>query len=103
MRSKSASEDSLTTESVEGSALSLQSVDDVHGGDSLALCVLGVGDGIADDVLQEDLQHTAGLLVDESGDTLDTSTSGETANGRLGDALDVVTEHLTMALSASLS
>ena len=48
-------EDNLTAETVEGSALSLQSVDDVHGGDSLPLGVLGVGDGVSDDVLQEHL------------------------------------------------
>ena len=41
----------LTTESVEGSALSFQSIDDIHSGDSLSLGVLGVGDSITDDIL----------------------------------------------------
>ena len=45
----------LTTESVQGSALSFQSVDDVHGCDCLPLCVLGVCDGITDDILKENL------------------------------------------------
>lgn len=54
----------LTTETVEGAALPLQGVDDVEGGDSLALRVLGVGDGITDDALEEGLQDTAGLFVD---------------------------------------
>ena len=45
----------LTSESVQGSALSFQSIDNVHGSDSLPLGVLGVGDGISDDVLQEHL------------------------------------------------
>ena len=35
---------------VEGSSLSLESVDDVEGSDSLSLCVLGVGDRVSDDV-----------------------------------------------------
>ena len=40
--------------------MSLQSVDDVHGGDGLALGVLGVGDSITDDVLEEHLDtHTS--------------------------------------------
>ena len=30
-------------------------------------------------VRQEHLQYTMGLLVDESGDTLDTTTAGQTA------------------------
>jgi len=45
----------LSTETVEGSALSLQSVDDIEGGNSLPLGVFGVGDRVSDDVLEEDL------------------------------------------------
>ena len=93
----------LTTEAVQGAALSLQSVDHVHGGDGLALGVLGVGDGITDDVLEEHLQDTAGLFVDEPGDTLHTTTASETADGWLGDTLDVITQHLPVTLGASLS
>ena len=33
----------------------------------------------------EDLEDTAGLLVDQAGDTLDTTTTGETADSGLGD------------------
>ena len=54
----------LTAEAVESAALSLQSVDDVEGGDGLALRVLSVCDGIADDALEEGLEDTAGLFVD---------------------------------------
>lgn len=54
----------LTTETVQGAALSLESVDDVKRGDGLALGVLGVGDGITDDTLEEGLEDTSGLLVD---------------------------------------
>ena len=42
---------SLTAESVEGTALTLQGIDDIHGGDGLPLGVFGVSDGITDDVL----------------------------------------------------
>ena len=45
----------LTAETVQGTALAFQSVDDVHGGDGLPLGVLGVGDGITDHVFQENL------------------------------------------------
>jgi len=54
----------LTTEAVKGTALPLERVDDVEGGDGLALGVLGVGDGVADHTLEEGLEDTAGLFVD---------------------------------------
>ena len=55
---------SLATEAVQSAALALESVDDVERGDSLALGVLGVGDSVADDALEERLKDAAGLLVD---------------------------------------
>ena len=94
---------SLTAEAVEGAALPLEGIDDIHGGDSLPLGVFGVGDGIPDDVLKEDLEDTTGLLVDEARDTLDTTTASQTADGGLGDTLDVITQDLAMTLGASLS
>ena len=94
---------SLTTESVEGTSLALQSIDNVHGCDGLPLGMLGVGDCITDDILQEYLQHTTGLFVDESRDTLDTSSPCQSSDCWLGDALDIITQHLPVALSAPLS
>ena len=44
--------------------MSLESVDNVEGSDSLALGVLSVCDGVTDDTLEEGLENTAGLLVD---------------------------------------
>jgi hypothetical protein len=93
----------LSTESVQSAALAFQSVDDVHGCDGLALGVLSVRDCIADDVLKEDLQNTASLLVDETRDTLDTTSTCQTTDGWLRDALDVVTQHLSVTLRASFS
>jgi hypothetical protein len=54
----------LATETVKGTALALECVDDIEGGDSLSLGVFGVGDGIANDTLKEGLQNTTGLFVD---------------------------------------
>jgi hypothetical protein len=65
----------LAAEAVEGASLPLEGVDDVHGGDGLPLGVLGVGDGVTDHVLQEHLQHAAGLLVDEARDALDSAAA----------------------------
>ena len=93
----------LTTESVQGTSLSFESIDYIHSGDSLPLGVLGICDGITDNVLQENLEDTTSLLVDESRDTLDSSTSRQTPDCGLGDALDVIPQHLTVTLCASLA
>jgi hypothetical protein len=83
--------------------LSLKSVDDVERGDRLPLGVLSVGDSVTDDRLEEGLEDTAGLLVDHGGDTLDTTTASETADGGLGDTLDVVAKNLPVALGSALA
>ena len=43
--------------------------------------MLSVRDRVTDDVLKEDLQDTTRFLVDETGNTLDTTTAGKTTNG----------------------
>ena len=93
----------LTAESVQSATLPLESIDHIHSSDSLPLGVLGVGDSVTDDVLKEHLEDTTSLLIDESRDTLDSTTTRQTPDGGLGDALDVVTQHLTVTLGASLS
>ena len=77
----------LSTEAVEGTSLPLEGVDHIHGGDRLPLGVLGVGDGVADDVLEEDLENASGLLVDEARDPLDAAPPGQAPDGGLRDAL----------------
>ena len=81
----------------------LEGIDNIHGGDGLPLGVFGVGDGIPDDILKENLEDSTCLLIDEARDTLDSSTASQTPDGRLGDSLDVVSQHLTVTLGASLS
>jgi len=93
----------LTAETVEGSALSLQSIDDVHGSDGLALGMLGVSDGIADNVLEEDLEDTSRLFVDEARDTLDTTATSQSSDGWLGNTLDVISQDLSVSLGSTLS
>ena len=93
----------LTSESVEGSALSFQCIDDVHCGDGLSLSMLRVGDGVTYNVLQEHFQNTTCFLIDQSRDSLYTTSSSKTADGWLRDTLDVVTQNLAMTLCASLA
>ena len=77
----------LAAESVDGSALSLEGVDYVEGGDGLAAGVLGVRDRVADHGLEEGLEDSTGLLIDEAGDSLDTTSASKSADCRLGDHL----------------
>ena len=93
----------LATDAVENLALALERVHNVHGGDSLPLGVLNVGDSIADHVLQENLQDAAGLLIDQAGDPLDTAPPGQAPDGRLGDPLDDVEENLAVPLDSTLA
>jgi hypothetical protein len=73
----------LTTETVEGSALSLERVHDVEGSHSLSASMLSVGDCVTHDVLEEDLEDTSGLLVDLARDTLNTSSASQSSDGWL--------------------
>ena len=93
----------LTAEAVQGAALAFQGIHDVHGGDGLPLGVLGVGDGVTDHVLEENLQYASGFLIDETRDSLYTTSSSQTTDSRFRDALDVITEHLSVTLGAPLS
>ena len=94
--------DCLTSESIQGASLPLEGIDHIHGGDSLPLGVFSVGDSIPDHILQEDLQDSTGLLIDEARDPLDSSPPRQPTDGRLGDALDVIPQHLPVTLGASL-
>jgi len=93
----------LTTETIEGTALSLEGIDDVQRCDSLSLGMFSVCDSVSDDSFQEGLEDTSGLFVDHGRDTLDTTTAGKTSDGRLGDTLDVVTQNLSVALGTALA
>ena len=65
--------------------------------------MFGVGDSIPDDILEEHLEDSTGLLIDKPGDPLDSSPPCQTSDGGLGDALDVVPQHLPVPLGTSLS
>ena len=82
----------LCTETVESSALAFEGVNNIHGSDGLTTGVFSVGNSITDDGFKEHLQDDTSFIIDKVGDTLDTTSTGETTNSRLGDALDVITE-----------
>ena len=79
-----------------------EGVDDVEGGDGLALRVLGVCSRVADDALDEGLERLAHLLVQLARDALHTAAASEAANGALGDATHILLQHLLLALVGAL-
>ncbi|XP_065081186.1 uncharacterized protein LOC135703789 [Ochlerotatus camptorhynchus] len=83
--------------------LTLQSVDNVHGRDGFTLGMFSVGDGIPDHIFKENLQNTSGFLVNQTRDTLDTTTTSQTTDGGLGNTLDVITQNLAMTLGTSFT
>lgn len=93
----------LTAEAVKSTALPLQSIHHIHGGDGFPASVLSVGNSVTDDILQEDLEDATCLLIDEPADTLHTAPTSQTANCRLRDTLDVVPQHLTVSFGSTLS
>ena len=54
----------LTTETIQSTALSFQSIDDIERRDSLALGMLSVCDCVPDNALKECLENTSGFFVD---------------------------------------
>ena len=93
----------LSTESVEGASLSLEGVDDVQSGDGLALGVLSVGHRVTNHIFKKDLEDTAGLFVNETRNTLDSTSTGQSANGGVSDTLDVITPDLAVTLGPAFS
>ena len=65
----------LSSESVESTALPLEGVDDIHGGDSLPLGMFSVGNGVTDDIFKEYLQDSTSFLVNQARNTFHTSTT----------------------------
>ncbi len=93
----------LPSKPVESPALPLKCVYDIQGRDGLASGVLCVRHRIANDILQEDLQNASSLLINETSDALDAPAPRQSSNCWLGNALDVVSANLAMALCAALT
>ena len=54
----------LAPKAIQGATLPLEGIHNIHSSNSLPLGMLSVGDSIPDDILQEHLQDTPGLLID---------------------------------------
>lgn len=76
--------------------LTVQRPDNIRSADGLPLAHLNDSTNISQDMREESLQVEADLLVDGSGNAFDAAAAGQAADGGLGDALDVVTEDLSV-------
>ena len=93
----------LTSKSVQSTSLAFQCVNDIHGGDCLSLGVLGVRYCISDNILQENFQYTPSFFVDQTRDSLYTTSSSQTSDGGFGDTLDIVSQNFPVSLGATFS
>jgi len=82
---------------IKCAALSLKRAHDVHGRDGFSSGVLSVNDGVVKDVFEIRPEDIAYFVVYETRDALNTTAARETANGGLGDALNVVAKNLSVA------
>ena len=69
--------------------------------DSIPLGVFSVGDRVTDDVLEEDLENTTSLFVDETRNTLDTTTTSETTDSLRGPRRREIGEELSIEIGYS--
>ena len=92
-----------TSKTVEGSSLPLQRIHNVHGRNRLPPGVLGIGHSVANHILQEYLEHSPRLLVNQSTDPLHTTSSRQSPNCRFRYALNVVAKHFPVPLRTSLA
>ncbi|WVZ03616.1 hypothetical protein V8G54_024422, partial [Vigna mungo] len=78
------------SKTIECPSLSLQRIHHVHGRNSLPPSVLGIGHSVANHILQEYLQHSSGLFIDQSTDPLHATSSRQSPYRRFRYALNVV-------------
>ena len=89
------------TETINSRSVALQGIDNVHSGNCLTVRVLGVGSSITEDTLEELTEGITSLLIDLTGNTLDSTTTGDTTKGGLGDSVDGILDGLTVNSSGS--
>lgn len=96
-------EPNLFLKAVEGLSLALQCVHNIHGGDSLSPGVFRVSNSVSDDILEKQLQNSASFFIDETSNALDTTATSQSADSGLCDALDVVSENLSVAFGPTFA
>ena len=89
--------------SVQSPPLPLERKEHIHGSDGLSLGMLSVSDSVSDHALQVVLENSSGFFVDQTTDTLDTTSSCQSSDRWFSDALNVVSQDFPVSLCASLA
>lgn len=95
-------DDELGFETIQGFALSFQRVYDVHCADSLTTTVFCVRNRIPDHIFKKILQNSTSLFVDQTTDSLHTSSPSEPPDSRFCDSLNIVSRHFSVSYRATL-
>ena len=65
--------------------------------------MFSICNSITNNVFKENLEDTTGFFINQTRDTLDTTTTSKTTNSRLGNTLNIITKNLSMTLGTTLS
>ena len=90
-----------TSEAIEGSSLSFESVNYVESSDCFSAGMLSVGHWVFDDVLQESSHDHSDLIIHCCTDSLDATAPGESPNRWLRDAHDSISRNIFVHLQSS--
>jgi len=93
----------LTSKTIQCASLSFQSIDHVHRCNGLTFSVFGVRNSVPNNVFQESFQHTSGFLVNQTRDSLHSTTACQPSYSRLRYSLDVVSQNVPVPLSATFA
>ncbi|KAF1894647.1 hypothetical protein Lal_00027024 [Lupinus albus] len=93
----------LTTKTIEGPSLSLESINNIHSSNRLPPSMFSISNCITNHILQEDFENTSRLFINQTTDSFHTSSSRQSPNRRFCDSLNVVAQNLSMPLRATFA
>ena len=91
------------TYTVKRAALAFECINHIKRRDRLALCMLCVCDRVPDDALKKQLENATRFIVDQAGNTLHTTTTGQAPNRWLCNTLDIIAQDLAVALCTAFA
>lgn len=91
------------TKSVQCPAISFQSIHDVLRSDGLSASVFSVGNSVSDDLLEEVFQVSAGLFIDQTRNTLASTSTTQSSNSWFRDTLNGILQHLPVTFRCTFT
>ncbi|KRW99414.1 hypothetical protein PPERSA_12518 [Pseudocohnilembus persalinus] len=69
------------SETIQSSSLSFQSVNNINSSNSFSSGVFSISNSVSDNVFQEGFQDLSGVVINERGNSFDSSSSGQSSDG----------------------